>query len=98
MTRLKQRIHRLDDERDGANVTDDGQAHARRDRRAAREAPPACVALAWLLSRPGVTAPIIGATSKRHIDDATSALTIALEDSEASDLERPYVARLMSDY
>jgi aryl-alcohol dehydrogenase-like predicted oxidoreductase len=63
-----------------------------------RGAPPAHVALAWLLSRPGVTAPIIGATSEGHIRDAGTALTIALEDTEVSDLERPYVARLLSDY
>ena len=63
-----------------------------------RNVAPACVALAWLLSQPGVTSPIIGATSERHIHDATAALTITLEDTEASDLERPYVARLLSDY
>ena len=56
------------------------------------------MALAWLLSQPDVTAPIIGATSESQIQDAATALTIALEDTEASDLERPYVARLMSDY
>lgn len=53
-----------------------------------RDVPPARVALAWLLSQPGVTAPIIGATSERHIDDATAALTIRLQDTEAADLER----------
>jgi aryl-alcohol dehydrogenase-like predicted oxidoreductase len=63
-----------------------------------RGVPPAHVALAWLLSRPGVTAPIIGATSESHIRDACTALTIALQDTEVSDLERPYVARLLSDY
>jgi aryl-alcohol dehydrogenase-like predicted oxidoreductase len=63
-----------------------------------RGVPPARVALAWLLSRPGVTAPIVGATSERHIDDATAALTIELDDAEVADLERPYVARLLSDY
>jgi 1-deoxyxylulose-5-phosphate synthase len=63
-----------------------------------RGVPQASVALAWLLSQPGVTAPIIGATSESHINDATAALTIGLEDTEASDLERPYVARLLSDY
>jgi aryl-alcohol dehydrogenase-like predicted oxidoreductase len=63
-----------------------------------RGVPPSCVAMAWLLSQPGVTAPIIGATSESHINDATIALTIGLDDSEASDLERPYIARLMSDY
>jgi 1-deoxyxylulose-5-phosphate synthase len=63
-----------------------------------RGVPLACVALAWLLAQPGVTAPIIGATSDGHIHDATTALTITLEDTEVSALERPYVARLMSDY
>ena len=63
-----------------------------------RGVPPACVALAWLLSQPGVTAPIIGATSESHIHDATAALVVALDDTEAADLERPYVARLLSDY
>ena len=63
-----------------------------------RGVPPASVSLAWLLSQPGVTAPIIGATSESHIHDATTALMIALEDTEAADLARPYVARLMSDY
>jgi 1-deoxyxylulose-5-phosphate synthase len=63
-----------------------------------RGVPPARVALAWLLSRPGVTAPIVGATSERHIDDATTALAITLDDAELADLERPYVARLLSDY
>jgi 1-deoxyxylulose-5-phosphate synthase len=63
-----------------------------------REIPPARVALAWLASRPGVTAPIIGATSERHIRDAVEALTVRLEDAEVSELERPYVARLLSEY
>jgi 1-deoxyxylulose-5-phosphate synthase len=63
-----------------------------------RGVPPACVALAWLLGRPGVTVPIIGATSERQVDDAVAALTIRLDDTEVSELERPYVARLMSDY
>jgi 1-deoxyxylulose-5-phosphate synthase len=63
-----------------------------------RGVPPARVALAWLLSRPGVTAPIIGATSDRHIDDAAGALTITLDETEVADLERPFVARLLSDY
>jgi 1-deoxyxylulose-5-phosphate synthase len=63
-----------------------------------RGVPPARVALAWLLSRPGVSAPIVGATSERHIDDAIAALTIELDDAEVADLERPYVARLLSEY
>ena len=56
-----------------------------------RGVPPASVALAWLLSQPGATAAIIGATSESHIHDAITALLIALENTKASDLAGPYV-------
>jgi len=65
---------------------------------AERGLPPAQVALAWLLARPGVTAPIIGATSKQHVDDAVSALTVQLDDQETARLEARYLPRLLSDY
>jgi aryl-alcohol dehydrogenase-like predicted oxidoreductase len=55
-----------------------------------RALPPARVALAWLLGRPGVTAPIVGATKAAHIDDATAALEIELDDDEVSRLEAAY--------
>jgi aryl-alcohol dehydrogenase-like predicted oxidoreductase len=58
---------------------------------AARGAPPAQVALAWLLSRPGVTAPIVGATRLGHIADALAAAQLALTEQEARRLEEPYV-------
>ena len=45
---------------------------------AARGVPPAQVALAWLLSKPGVTAPIVGATKKRHLKDALAAEELTL--------------------
>ena len=48
------------------------------------------VALAWLLSRPGVTAPIVGATKPRHIEDAVAALDVELTDDEIASLEEPY--------
>ena len=51
------------------------------------------VALAWLLSRPGVVAPIIGATKMTHLDDAISGTSIALDAAECAALEAPYVAR-----
>ncbi|HEY6295668.1 MAG TPA: aldo/keto reductase [Streptosporangiaceae bacterium] len=57
---------------------------------AARGAPPAQVALAWLLSRPGVTAPIIGATRLGHIGDALAAGNLALTDDEVRRLDEPY--------
>jgi aryl-alcohol dehydrogenase-like predicted oxidoreductase len=56
-----------------------------------RGAPPAQVALAWLLSRPGVTAPIIGATRQGHITDALAAAQLTLTDEEVRRLEEPYV-------
>jgi 1-deoxyxylulose-5-phosphate synthase len=49
------------------------------------------VALAWLLGRPDVTAPIIGAGKMPHLKDAIEAMAIDLEDSEVSVLEAPYV-------
>ena len=58
---------------------------------AQRGDPPAQVALAWLLSRPGVTAPIVGATRLGHIGDALAATELALSAEEAARLEEPYV-------
>jgi len=51
---------------------------------------PTQVALAWLLSRPGVTAPIIGASKLAHLDDAVAALAVRLEPEEVRFLEEPY--------
>ena len=48
------------------------------------------VALAWLLSRPGVTAPVIGATRVEHVDDAVAALSISLDPGEVERLESRY--------
>jgi aryl-alcohol dehydrogenase-like predicted oxidoreductase len=56
----------------------------------ARGVPPAQVALAWLLHKPGVTAPIIGATKLHHIDDAVAAVDIDLSPEEMKQLEEPY--------
>ena len=57
---------------------------------AARGLPPAAVALAWLLSRPAVTAPIIGATKLGHLETALSALDVTLTQDEIRALEAPY--------
>jgi 1-deoxyxylulose-5-phosphate synthase len=58
---------------------------------AERGVPAAQVALAWLLSRPGVTAPIVGATRLGHITDALAAAELTLTDDEVRRLEEPYV-------
>jgi len=52
---------------------------------------PAQVALAWLLHRPGVTAPIVGATRLGHLEDALAAEELALGADEMQRLEEPYV-------
>ncbi len=49
------------------------------------------VALAWVISNPAVTAPIIGASKPRHIDEAIAALELTLSDDEKSALESAYV-------
>ena len=56
----------------------------------ARGVRPAQVALAWLLSRPGVTAPIVGATKLSHLADAVAATAIELGEDEVAALEAPY--------
>ena len=56
----------------------------------ARGVPAAQVALAWLLHKPGVTAPIIGATKLHHIDDAVAAVDVELTPEEMKQLEESY--------
>jgi len=51
---------------------------------------PAQVALAWMLSRPGVTAPIVGASKMPHLDQAVAALDVRLSDEDVAYLEAPY--------
>jgi len=58
---------------------------------AGRGVPMAQVALAWLLSKPGVTSPIVGATKPHHLDDAVAALSIKLSAEEVHSLEEAYV-------
>ncbi|MBR2813628.1 MAG: aldo/keto reductase [Reyranella sp.] len=53
--------------------------------------PPAQVALAWLLQKHGVTAPIIGASKPRHLDDGIAALDLSLSSEDIKGLEEPYV-------
>ncbi|MDT0319999.1 aldo/keto reductase [Streptomyces millisiae] len=52
--------------------------------------PAAQIALAWLLSKPGVSAPVLGATKPHHIDDAIAALDITLDGEQMTSLETPY--------
>ena len=65
---------------------------------AERNVPSARVALAWLLGRPGVTAPIVGATKVAHVDDALAAEELTLSDDEVARLEEPYVPHAVSGH
>lgn len=53
--------------------------------------PHAQVALAWLLSKPAVTAPIVGATKAHHVEDAVAALSLKLTPEIVAALEAPYL-------
>src|SRR5258708_1816928 len=57
---------------------------------AKRGVPSAQAALAWLLHRPGVTAPIVGATKLSHLEDALAAEELELSEEEMRRLEEPY--------
>jgi aryl-alcohol dehydrogenase-like predicted oxidoreductase len=57
---------------------------------AARNVTSAQVALAWLLHKPGVTAPIVGATKPQHLEDALAAEQLTLDEQEIARLEEPY--------
>ena len=56
-----------------------------------RGVPPAQIALAWLMHRPGVTAPIVGATKLEHLEDALAAAELDMADEDMARLEEPYV-------
>jgi aryl-alcohol dehydrogenase-like predicted oxidoreductase len=58
---------------------------------AARGVPPAQIALAWMLAKPYITAPIVGATKAHHLEDAVAALSLRLDPEEIASLEEPYV-------
>jgi aryl-alcohol dehydrogenase-like predicted oxidoreductase len=64
----------------------------------ARGVPSAQVALAWLIGKPGVTAPIVGATKQKHIEDAIAAEQLSLSEDEIAQLEEPYVPHAVAGH
>jgi len=64
----------------------------------ARGVPAAQVALAWLAQKPGVVAPIVGASKPHHLDDAVAALAIRLTADEVKALEAPYVPHTIAGH
>lgn len=65
---------------------------------AARGLPRAQVALAWVLHKPGVTAPIVGATKIAHVEDAAAAVSVDLSPEEIASLESPYVPHGVTEF
>lgn len=57
----------------------------------------ASIALAWLLHRPQVTAPIVGATRSQHLKDAVTALTVTLSADQLKRLESPYIPHALAE-
>jgi aryl-alcohol dehydrogenase-like predicted oxidoreductase len=64
----------------------------------ARGVSSAQVALAWLLSKPGVTAPIVGASKLEHLEQALAAKELQLGEDEVARLEEPYVPHAISGH
>lgn len=58
----------------------------------------ATLALAWLLAKPGITAPIVGATKANHLNDAVAALAVKLTPDEIAALEEPYVPHSIAGF
>jgi aryl-alcohol dehydrogenase-like predicted oxidoreductase len=65
---------------------------------AKRGVPRAQVALAWMLQKPFVTSPIVGATKPNHIEDAVAALSLYLTPEEIAALEQPYIPHRISGF
>ncbi|WP_398468381.1 aldo/keto reductase [Tardiphaga sp.] len=64
----------------------------------ARGVPQAQVAMAWLLQKPGITSPIIGASKPAHLTDAVAALSLKLTAEEVASLEAPYVPHAIAGF
>ncbi len=65
---------------------------------AERGVPAAQVAMAWVASREGVTAPIIGATKARHLEDAVAGINLVLTAQEVERLQQPYRPRAVAGH
>jgi 1-deoxyxylulose-5-phosphate synthase len=97
------RLTRLPDERTSVRAgsdliadrmysdADDAVVHAVAEIAKARDLPMAQVALAWMLHKPAISAPIVGATKLRHVEDAVAAVGVELSDEEIASLESSYV-------
>jgi aryl-alcohol dehydrogenase (NADP+) len=82
-----------------ATAESDGKVIARvQDLAAAHGVSPAQIALTWLLHKPGITAPIIGASKPNHLEDAVAALRLKLTSEEIQTLEEPYIPHAVAGH
>lgn len=65
---------------------------------AKRGVPRAQIALAWMLSKPGITSPIVGATKPEHLSDAVAATAVSLSSDEVSALEEHYIPHAVAGF
>jgi aryl-alcohol dehydrogenase-like predicted oxidoreductase len=79
-------------------ASDEGTVNAVKLIAEARNVPMAQVALAWVIAKPAVTAPIVGATKERHLDDAVAAVDLVLTDEEIQQLEASYSPRIPTGF
>lgn len=63
-----------------------------------RGLPQAQIALAWVLQKPGVSAPIVGATKPHQLEDAIAAVSVKLSADEVARLEEPYLPHMVSGH
>jgi aryl-alcohol dehydrogenase-like predicted oxidoreductase len=63
-----------------------------------RDVPAAQIALSWLLHKPGVAAPIVGATKLEHLEDALAAERLTLSEAEIERLQEPYVPHAIAGH
>jgi aryl-alcohol dehydrogenase-like predicted oxidoreductase len=83
---------------DAAQDADRKIVEAVRDVAKARGVPRAQVALAWVLQKSAITAPIVGASKPQHLEDAVAALSLTLTEEEIKTLEAPYVPHPVVGY
>jgi aryl-alcohol dehydrogenase (NADP+) len=94
--------HRSENDQFGSRLYDEASDRAIVARvaevAAERGVPRAQVALAWLLARPVVTAPIVGVTKEAHLDDAVAAVDLRLGEEEIARLEEPYAPHAVAGF
>ena len=59
---------------------------------------PAQIALAWMLHKPGITSPIVGASKLNHLEEAIAAVNITLSDDDIAALEEPYMPKAIAGH